>query len=305
MTKAVGYTLLARPGWCLNVSHATAVAALSINGTVVSRDQQAPRTVVGAACDPPGWKGLAPGIAATVASQGTCLRAVRSISPTPLPEGVLCCTSYQDPVSGKPTGPCTLRCPDNGEVIQSVRFVDYGTASGSCGRFKVDRVCTASNHTAAISALVRQQCVGNASCAVTRNAAWGDPCPGVQTKRLTVAVICGRPTVDGGGDNMLAGGAATTGMENETGVENEQVYGFGQSVSPGLSVVGTTKFIATFSRTTDAGPSHAPAPFYISLATGTHLGVHVGYICLPPPHSSRPSYQRHVSRNGVRSPPSR
>ena len=51
------------------------------------------------------------------------------------------------------------------------------------------------------------------------------------------------------------------------GISNEQIFGFGQTVTQGLSAVGTTKFIATFSRTLSSGPSHAPAPFYISLAS--------------------------------------
>ena len=43
-------------------------------------------------------------------------------------------------------------------------------------------------------------------------------------------------------------------------------YGLDQTVTPGLSAIGSTKFIATFSRTLDTGPSHAPSPSYISLA---------------------------------------
>ena len=51
----------------------------------------------------------------------------------------------------------------------------------------------------------------------------------------------------------------------DVGITNEQIFGFGQTVTPGLSAVGSTKFIATFSRTMSTGPSHAPAPSYISL----------------------------------------
>ncbi len=56
-----------------------------------------------------------------------------------------------------------------------------------------------------------------------------------------------------------------SGSAIDVGITNEQIFGFGQTVTPGLSAVGSTKFIATFSRTLSTGPSHAPAPSYISL----------------------------------------
>ncbi len=44
-------------------------------------------------------------------------------------------------------------------------------------------------------------------------------------------------------------------MQNDThtGIRNEQIYGFGQTVTPGLNTIGSTKFIATFSRTLQTG----------------------------------------------------
>lgn len=57
-----------------------------------------------------------------------------------------------------------------------------------------------------------------------------------------------------------------SGTAIDVGITNEQIFGFGQTVTPGLTAVGSTKFIATFSRTMSTGPSHAPAPSYISLA---------------------------------------
>ena len=258
LTKSAEYTILARPGWNLNVSHRRATAALSVGGAVVSADLQAPVTAVGAACDPPGWKGLAPGIAMTVASSGQCLRAARTLSPVPIPKGVRCCTSYQDPASKKPTGPCNISCPA-GQTVQSVRFADYGTAGGTCGQLKHDHSCTASNFTAAITTLTEAQCLGKTSCAVTRKA-WGDPCFGVNKKRLTISVMCAASTVINGDSSE------SDQTDLITGVEDEQIFGFGQTVTPGLSAIGSTKFIATFSLTLDTGPSHAPAPSYISLA---------------------------------------
>jgi hypothetical protein len=55
---AAGSTVLARPGWSLTVGRDTPTASLSIGGVVVSRDLHPPKRVLGAACDPPGWKGL-------------------------------------------------------------------------------------------------------------------------------------------------------------------------------------------------------------------------------------------------------
>ena len=74
------YTILTRPGWSLNVSRVDAMAALSIRGTVVSSDLRPPTILTGSDnCDPPGWKGLSPGIGSTVASSGTCIRAARTL----------------------------------------------------------------------------------------------------------------------------------------------------------------------------------------------------------------------------------
>ena len=75
------YVILTRPrGWSLNVSRLRPVVSLSLNGTVVSADAEPPAELAGAACDPDGWQPLAPGIAETVASSGTCLRGVRTLS---------------------------------------------------------------------------------------------------------------------------------------------------------------------------------------------------------------------------------
>lgn len=253
---------------------AVPTASLRIGGLVVSRDLRPPERVMGTACDPPGWSGLpcdndpangkpsyCGGIGTTVATnKGGCLRAVRSLSTTP----VQCCTSYADKANPgkKSTGPCVLTCPA-GRTIAAVRFADYGTASGSCGNYAADPKCSASNYTAAITALVSEQCLGKKSCAVDQKdkAAWGDPCHGNQKKRLTLSVLCG----------------AASGHPLPTAVSNEHIFGFGQSVTPGLSAVGTTKFIATYSRTLDTGPSHAPAPFYISLAQDVQTNKSVAH----------------------------
>jgi hypothetical protein len=70
-------TVLSRGWWSLNVSHAVATAALTVRGVVVSADLSPPVTATAKECDPPGWKGTAPGIATTVASRGACLRSAR------------------------------------------------------------------------------------------------------------------------------------------------------------------------------------------------------------------------------------
>jgi alpha-glucosidase (family GH31 glycosyl hydrolase) len=46
---------------------------------------------------------------------------------------------------------------------------------------------------------------------------------------------------------------------------DEDLYGFGQVPQAGLSSVGDAKLLATSSRNQADGPSHAPAPFYVSL----------------------------------------
>ena len=156
VTKAAAHTILARPGWSLNVSHAAPMAALSVGGVVVSRDLSAPTRGVGAAaCDPPKWNGL----------------------------------------------PC-VQDPANGKNCRSGIGMTVATDSGGCL---------------------------------------------VGARSLVSANVSG-PAIG-------------------VGISNEQIFGFGQTVTPGLSAVGSTKFIATFSRTMSTGPSHAPAPSYISLAT--------------------------------------
>ena len=45
----------------------------------------------------------------------------------------------------------------------------------------------------------------------------------------------------------------------------EDLYGFGQVPQAGLSAVGDAKLLATSSRNQVDGPSHAPAPFYVSI----------------------------------------
>eukprot|EP01050_Picozoa_sp_SAG11_P008928 SAG11_NODE_809_length_7082_cov_6.205785_4_plen_916_part_00 len=71
--------------------------------------------------------------------------------------------------------------------------------------------------------------------------------------------------------------ANVSGSAVGVGVRDEHVFGFGQTVTPGLSAVGSTKFIATFSRTLASGPSHAPAPSYISLAADAATGKSVAH----------------------------
>ena len=243
--KSGAYTLLSRPGWSLNVSHSVAVAALSVQGVVVSADVAPPRRVMGSACDPPGWPGLAPNlpagqtIAGTVAQdRGGCLRATRSLSADKRAiQGATCCVSYQDPVgaqkAGGSTGPCVLTCPmsNEGAKIKSILFSEYGTPSGECGSYEVDATCDATNHSRSIRAVATAACVGKGTCTVTRaeaegNASWGDPCWGNQAKRLVLSALCS------------GGPPPPTPAPPVTGVLNEQIYGFGQTVTPGLSAVG-------------------------------------------------------------------
>lgn len=269
VADSADYTVLSRPGWSLNVSKARPVVSLVVGGAEVSRDLTPPTLVRGAACDPPGWKPVVPGIAKTVAPKGTCLRVARTLSQTPPSPGSVCCTAYQDPSSRHYSGPsCDLGCPAPDNEILRVTFADYGKAIGVCGLQRPDPSCTAANRTAAIAALFTKECVGARRCSVARHwADWGDPCPGDQDKRVTVAVACGNPK------QLLHPSPA----RHRTGIENEHVYGFGQTVTAGLSAAGTTKFIATFSRTLASGPSHAPSPSYISLGRNRQTNVSVAH----------------------------
>ncbi len=245
ITKSRAYTVLSRPDWSLNVSHSTAVAKLSIKGVVVSSDVAPPQRVMGSACDPPGWQGLAPklppgqSIAGTVAQdRGGCLRATRSLSGGKQAiSGALCCSSYSDPVgaqkAGGSTGPCTLTCPmsHEGAKIKSILFSEYGTPSGECGSFSVDAACDATNHSASIRAVATDACVGKGTCTITRAEAegsisWGDPCWGNQFKRLVLSALCS------------GGPPPPPPVAPVTNVVDEHIYGFGQTVTPGLSAVG-------------------------------------------------------------------
>ena len=96
VTKKGSYTILARSGWNLNVSHVAPLISFSVGGVVVSRDLSPPERVLGSAgCDPPKWNGLPcvqdpangrhcrSGIGMTVATDnGGCLRGTRSLAST-------------------------------------------------------------------------------------------------------------------------------------------------------------------------------------------------------------------------------
>lgn len=80
----------------------------------------------------------------------------------------------------------TLRCPPGMHIVH-VGFASYGTPEGSCGR-QLPSAC----HASASRALVEEQCLGRASCAVpAANAVFGDPCEGT-VKRLSLQLTCSR-----------------------------------------------------------------------------------------------------------------
>ncbi len=80
----------------------------------------------------------------------------------------------------------TLRCPPGMHVVH-VGFASYGTPEGGCGR-QLPSAC----HAPASRAVVEQQCLGHASCAVPAdNAVFGDPCEGT-VKRLSLQLTCSR-----------------------------------------------------------------------------------------------------------------
>jgi pectate lyase len=84
----------------------------------------------------------------------------------------------------------TLSCP-SGQVVTGVEFASYGTPSGSCGSFSNSQ-CNASNSVS----VVKEACVGMASCTVkANNSTFGDPCYGTY-KKLSAQVTCGTATED-------------------------------------------------------------------------------------------------------------
>lgn len=82
-------------------------------------------------------------------------------------------------------GSADLACPA-GQVVTSVDFASFGTATGGCGAL-VKSDCDAAGSMATVST----ECVGKGSCTVRGgNGIYGDPCSGT-LKHLAVQVTCG------------------------------------------------------------------------------------------------------------------
>jgi len=76
-------------------------------------------------------------------------------------------------------------CPV-GSVIVEIVFASFGTPSGYCNHFQMDKNCHASNSTSIVSAL----CMGRSNCYVPCSIdVFGDPCPNVR-KRVVVQALC-------------------------------------------------------------------------------------------------------------------
>jgi len=80
----------------------------------------------------------------------------------------------------------TLSCGGkDGGVIQSVQFVSFGTATGTCGAYSYSKCNAASSRT-----IVEKYCLGKATFTVPSNDdLFGDPCFGT-VKKLVVQVNC-------------------------------------------------------------------------------------------------------------------
>jgi len=76
----------------------------------------------------------------------------------------------------------TLSCP-NGGVISKIDFASFGTPTGLCLNFEIDRTCNSNNSVSVVSKL----CLGKSACTVTSNVTTfgNDPCRGTD-KRLYV-----------------------------------------------------------------------------------------------------------------------
>ncbi|KAJ4726013.1 Beta-galactosidase [Melia azedarach] len=79
----------------------------------------------------------------------------------------------------------SLECPFPNQVISKIKFVSYGTPSGTCGSFSRGR-CSSSR---ALS-IVEKACIGSKSCSIgVSTNTFGDPCKGVM-KSLAVEASC-------------------------------------------------------------------------------------------------------------------
>jgi hypothetical protein len=93
----------------------------------------------------------------------------------------------------------TMACFAPGATIEALDFVDYGTPTGSCGSWAVNKSCSAANSRAVVEAA----CLGKQSCSVTADTpTFGDPCYGT-VKSLDVQATC---SSGGGGQVMGVGG---------------------------------------------------------------------------------------------------
>jgi len=81
----------------------------------------------------------------------------------------------------------TLTCPFENQVISSIDFASYGTASGECGSFIVDPSCDSANSVS----ILQSSCLGQSSCIISvDNTVFTDPCPGT-VKYLDAQFSCG------------------------------------------------------------------------------------------------------------------
>ncbi|CAJ1955977.1 unnamed protein product [Sphenostylis stenocarpa] len=91
-----------------------------------------------------------------------------------------------DTESGREVGPVlSLTCPQQNQVISSIKFASYGTPLGTCGNFYHGR-CSSNK---ALS-VVQKACIGSSSCSLGVSIdTFGDPCRGV-AKSLAVEATC-------------------------------------------------------------------------------------------------------------------
>ncbi|KAK7261372.1 hypothetical protein RIF29_27681 [Crotalaria pallida] len=91
-----------------------------------------------------------------------------------------------DSESERKVGPVlSLKCPDNNQVISSIKFASFGTPLGSCGNYYHGR-CSSSK----AMSIVQKACIGSSDCSVgVSTDTFGDPCKGVK-KSLAVEVTC-------------------------------------------------------------------------------------------------------------------
>jgi hypothetical protein len=136
------------------------------------------------------------------------------------------CGTEDEDYSG--TNPVVVACPE-GETIQAISFMSYGTPNGSCGSFSKGS-CDDSNGSSGNNnegLIASNACYGKQTCSIDpSNGVFGDPCGGtykkmaiqVQCACAPVLSLCANGYQDGDETDVDCGGGAESGCSNSGNV---------------------------------------------------------------------------------------